>query len=145
MTLVWTLFAPSHWLLTITNGWRTRNLLTREWGIEQDAQNLKYQCWIYQAPSSGRFLLLLKGIIDSSGFRFYYTKQLRKYDAGLLLVGAGTDQALMIPPRVKNWEINGFCSSNCTRQVCCLTLSPDCKRLSRFVFMSWLSNLKGDK
>ncbi|XP_068719204.1 DBH-like monooxygenase protein 1 [Montipora capricornis] len=57
-----------------------------------------------------------EGIIDSSGFRFYYTKQLRKYDAGLLVVGASADNALMIPPKETNWEINGYCNSNCTRQ-----------------------------
>ena len=59
-------------------------------------------------------------MIDSSGLRFYYTKQLRKYDAGLLQVGAFADSALMIPPNETNWEINGFCSEECTRKVCSL-------------------------
>ena len=57
-------------------------------------------------------------MIDSSGLRFYYTKQLRKYDAGVLHVGAFVDYRLMIPPKETNWEINGFCSEECTREVC---------------------------
>ncbi|XP_044179878.1 DBH-like monooxygenase protein 1 isoform X2 [Acropora millepora] len=57
-----------------------------------------------------------QGMIDSSGLRFYYTKQLRKYDAGVLQVGAFVDSTLMIPPNETNWEINGFCSEECTRK-----------------------------
>ncbi|KAK2561145.1 DBH-like monooxygenase protein 1-like protein [Acropora cervicornis] len=57
-----------------------------------------------------------QGMIDSSGLRFYYTKQLRKYDAGVLHVGAFVDYRLMIPPKETNWEINGFCSEECTRE-----------------------------
>ena len=60
------------------------------------------------------------GMIDSSGLRFYYTKQLREYDAGVLQVGAFIDNTLMIPPKETNWEINGFCSEECTREVCSL-------------------------
>ena len=62
----------------------------------------------------------LLGMIDSSGLRFYYTKQLRKYDAGVLQVGAFVDDTLMIPPKETNWEINGFCNEECTREVCSL-------------------------
>ena len=57
-------------------------------------------------------------MIDSSGLRFYYTKRLRKYDAGVLVVGAFVDDRLTIPPKETNWEINGFCSEDCTREVC---------------------------
>ena len=57
-------------------------------------------------------------MIDSSGLRFYYTKHLRKYDAGVLQVGAFVDYSLMIPPKETSWEINGFCSEECTREVC---------------------------
>ena len=59
-------------------------------------------------------------MIDSSGLRFYYTKQLRKYDAGVLQVGASATMRLVIPPNETNWEINGFCSEECTREVCSL-------------------------
>ena len=57
-------------------------------------------------------------MIDSSGLRFYYTKHLREYDAGVLQVGAFVDYRLMIPPNETSWEINGFCSEECTREVC---------------------------
>ncbi|XP_015758353.1 PREDICTED: DBH-like monooxygenase protein 1 isoform X1 [Acropora digitifera] len=57
-----------------------------------------------------------QGMIDSSGLRFYYTKQLRKYDAGVLFVGAFVDYRLTIPPKETNWQINGFCSEECTRE-----------------------------
>lgn len=57
------------------------------------------------------------GLIDSSGLRFHYTKQLRKYESGVLLVGADVNRAMLIPPRQKNWKINSFCSSDCTQKV----------------------------
>ncbi|CAH3115490.1 unnamed protein product [Porites lobata] len=58
----------------------------------------------------------LEGLIDSSGLRFHYTKQLRKYESGVLLVGADVNRAMLIPPRQKNWKINSFCSSDCTQK-----------------------------
>ena len=56
-------------------------------------------------------------MIDSSGLRFHYTKQLRKYESGILMVGANVNWAMVIPPRQKDWEINGFCSPDCTQKV----------------------------
>ena len=70
------------------------------------------------------FSIALKGMIDSSGLRLYYTKRLRKYDAGMLYVGAAVDQSMMIPPKEKSWEFNGFCSEECTKEVCCLNFKP---------------------
>ncbi|XP_073252711.1 DBH-like monooxygenase protein 1 [Porites lutea] len=58
----------------------------------------------------------LKGMIDSSGLRFHYTKQLRKYESGVLRVGANVNWAVVIPPRQKDWEIKGFCSPDCTQK-----------------------------
>ncbi|XP_068702591.1 DBH-like monooxygenase protein 1 [Montipora foliosa] len=57
-----------------------------------------------------------EGMIDSSGLRLYYTKRLRKYDAGMLYVGAAVDRSMMIPPKEKSWEFNGFCSEECTKE-----------------------------
>jgi len=57
-------------------------------------------------------------MIDSSGMRFYYTKQLRKYEAGMLFIGAAVTTSLMIPPNQVDWETTGFCSADCTREVC---------------------------
>ena len=56
-------------------------------------------------------------MIDSSGLRFHYTKQLRKYESGVLMVGANVNWAMVIPPRQKDWEIKGFCSPDCTQKV----------------------------
>ncbi|XP_073254240.1 DBH-like monooxygenase protein 1 homolog [Porites lutea] len=58
----------------------------------------------------------LEGMIDSSGLRFHYTKQLRKYEAGVLLVGAEVNWAMSIPPKQTDWKINGFCSPDCTQK-----------------------------
>jgi len=49
--------------------------------------------------------------------RIYHTKQLRTYDAGVLEVGARVDGAMLIPPRQKDWHINGFCTKDCSIKV----------------------------
>ena len=33
------------------------------------------------------------------------------------MVGANVNWAMVIPPRQKDWEINGFCSPDCTQKV----------------------------
>lgn len=57
-----------------------------------------------------------QGITDSSGLRFYHTKQLRKYDAGVMTVGAMILEFMMIPPRQKSWETTGICTKECTQE-----------------------------
>ena len=56
-------------------------------------------------------------MIDSSGMRFSLTKQLRKYDAGVLQVGAGVEKYLLIPPKQTDWKIDGYCTAECTKEV----------------------------
>lgn len=56
-------------------------------------------------------------MIDSSGMRFYHTKQLRKYDAAVLEVGTIVNNYKMIPPRQTDWIIRGFCVEDCTKEV----------------------------
>ena len=63
------------------------------------------------------------GLIDSSGLRFHYTRQLRKYESGVLLVGADVNRAMLIPPKQRDWKINSFCSSDCTQKVLPSTLN----------------------
>jgi len=58
----------------------------------------------------------VEGMIDSSGLRFHYTKQLRKYEAGVLFIGADVSNSLVIPPGQTGWEISGFCSADCTKE-----------------------------
>ncbi|KAL9960044.1 hypothetical protein ACROYT_G033439 [Oculina patagonica] len=57
-----------------------------------------------------------KGITDSSGLRFYHTKQLRKYDAGVITVGSMVVDFMLIPPRQKSWESTGVCTKECTQE-----------------------------
>ena len=86
--------------------------------------------WFWCNPSCFTVSFFFSGMIDSSGLRFYYTKQLRKYDAGVLFVGAFVDYRLTIPPKETNWQINGFCSEECTRKVCRLKYSSQFKASS---------------
>lgn len=58
----------------------------------------------------------VEGMIDSSGLRFYYTKQLRKYDAGVFQIGAAVSSSMTIPPGQEDWETSGFCSADCTKE-----------------------------
>ena len=57
------------------------------------------------------------GIVDSSGFRFHYTEDVRKYDASVLVTGAGVTRDMAIPPGQSNWNTNGYCSGACTKEV----------------------------
>lgn len=61
-------------------------------------------------------------IIDSSGFRLYYTKQLRQYDGGTLTMGHIVAPTLMIPERQMEWNITGYCPQLCTERVIILLL-----------------------
>ena len=60
------------------------------------------------------------GLIDSSGMRIYHTKQLREYDAGVIEVGASVDYTMLIPPRQREWPIDGYCTKDCSMKVWCL-------------------------
>ena len=55
--------------------------------------------------------------MDSSGFRFHYTEDVRKYDASVLVTGAGVTRDMAIPPGQSNWNTNGYCSGACTKEV----------------------------
>lgn len=65
----------------------------------------------------GDCLLVMLGMIDSSGLRFHYTKQLRKYEAGVLFIGTDVSRSLLIPPGQMDWKTTGFCSADCTKEV----------------------------
>jgi len=56
------------------------------------------------------------GIIDSSGLRFHYTSQLRKYQAAMLTVGLNVPGSLVIPPYQDNWITEGYCVEECTAE-----------------------------
>ena len=56
-------------------------------------------------------------VIDSSGFRFYYTSIPREHRAGILYLGHHVTRKMIIPPNAPNYTITGFCPSNCTDTV----------------------------
>ena len=67
--------------------------------------------------------------MDSSGFRFYVTDQLRQYDIGYLTLGTdATAASLVLPPQTQNFTVDSFCPGSVT-SVC----TPDLhERLSHF-------------
>lgn len=58
------------------------------------------------------------GIVDTSGFEIYYTKQLRENDIGVLSLGHLVFPSMMIPERQSHWNITGYCPQECTDRVC---------------------------
>lgn len=58
------------------------------------------------------------GRIDSSGIRFYYTTELRRYDAGCLELGLEYTPKMAIPPAMEAFQLSGHCIASCTQIVC---------------------------
>jgi hypothetical protein len=53
---------------------------------------------------------------DSSGIRFYISKELRQHDLGYLSFGTYANAAaLAIPPRVERFNIDSYCSPQATQ------------------------------
>jgi hypothetical protein len=53
---------------------------------------------------------------DSSGVRFYISKELRQHDLGYLSFGTYANAAaLAIPPRVDRFNIDSYCSPRATQ------------------------------
>lgn len=62
-------------------------------------------------------------IVDTSGFKIYYTKQLRKNDVGIITLGHLVAPSLIIPEKQNYWNITGYCPGYCTEQVCQFSFS----------------------
>lgn len=56
-------------------------------------------------------------IVDASGLRLFYTKQLRKNDVGVMTLGHLTIPTLIIPEKQNYWNITGYCPKSCTERV----------------------------
>ena len=56
-------------------------------------------------------------IVDSSGFRVYYTDRAQEENAGLLFIGQNVVGHMIIPPGVERYTVNAFCSNRCTNAV----------------------------
>ncbi|XP_035207693.1 DBH-like monooxygenase protein 1 [Stegodyphus dumicola] len=54
-----------------------------------------------------------KGIVDQSGFRIYYTPDLREYDAGSLMIGSTISARMLIPPGRSQFVVAGHGNPNC--------------------------------
>lgn len=56
---------------------------------------------------------LRRNIRDSSGFRLFYTRNIRQYDADTATMGSVVDYRLIIPNGYENFTVSGHCSSDC--------------------------------
>ncbi|XP_012275259.1 tyramine beta-hydroxylase isoform X2 [Orussus abietinus] len=54
------------------------------------------------------------GHVDSSGMRFFLTKNLRKYDAGIIELGLEYTDKMAIPPKQESFTLTGHCITECT-------------------------------
>lgn len=59
----------------------------------------------------------VSGVVDSSGFTFYYTAETRTYDAAIVFVGHFVSPLMTIPPYADSYVIQGYCPSECTRDL----------------------------
>ncbi len=57
------------------------------------------------------------GIIDSSGITFHVTRDLRRYDAGIMETGLEYTDKYALPPGLELWPISGYCIPECTEVV----------------------------
>ena len=53
------------------------------------------------------------GVVDQSGFRVYYTPNLRRFDAMTLMIGASVDPCIVIPPGRRKFVIAGHADPQC--------------------------------
>eukprot|EP01097_Dermamoeba_algensis_P010146 TRINITY_DN7393_c0_g1_i1.p1 TRINITY_DN7393_c0_g1~~TRINITY_DN7393_c0_g1_i1.p1 ORF type:complete len:322 (+),score=62.65 TRINITY_DN7393_c0_g1_i1:480-1445(+) len=59
-------------------------------------------------------LLGRSDVVDSSGFKIYYTETLRKYDLGVMTLGS---LSINIPPQKTSVELVADCPSSCTEGI----------------------------
>uniref|UniRef100_W5KGQ8 Dopamine beta-hydroxylase n=1 Tax=Astyanax mexicanus TaxID=7994 RepID=W5KGQ8_ASTMX len=59
--------------------------------------------------------LIISGRQDSSGIRLWYTRSLRRFDAGIMELGLVYTPVMAIPPRQSSFPLSGYCIPACTR------------------------------
>ncbi|XP_014231771.1 tyramine beta-hydroxylase [Trichogramma pretiosum] len=57
---------------------------------------------------------LQAGAVDSSGIGFWFTRRLRRYDAGVIELGLEYTDKMAIPPGQEAFELSGHCIAECT-------------------------------
>ncbi|KAL9952237.1 hypothetical protein ACROYT_G039460 [Oculina patagonica] len=67
----------------------------------------------------------IEGRKDSSGLRFFYTSNLRKYDAGIIAVGESSLPFMVIPPKQESWISTGYCPKQCSQESLNSTKLPE--------------------
>ena len=69
-------------------------------------------------PSCNYCTVITTDNIDNSGMRFTITRTPREYNASVSGVGAEVNSNLFVPPNIAEFDIYGYCNSDCTSQVC---------------------------
>ncbi|KFM72379.1 DBH-like monooxygenase protein 1-like protein, partial [Stegodyphus mimosarum] len=73
-----------------------------------DKPNLYFLLEIHYDNSEFR-----SGIVDQSGFRVYFTPNLRRYDAMTLMIGASVDPCIVVPPGRRKFIVAGHADPRC--------------------------------
>ncbi len=60
---------------------------------------------------------MTQGVIDNSGFEFFYVNDKPENRAGLLILGQVSSSSLVIPPQADNFVVNALCPGTCTQKV----------------------------
>ena len=63
------------------------------------------------------FIIDTTDVTDSSGLRFFYVREPREHDAGVLYIGHSVFPTMIIPPGTDNYTISGVCGAQCTERV----------------------------
>lgn len=97
------------------------------WGVGGGAFELPEVAGIPVGGDDGKTLYRLEvhynnqdniaGRVDNSGLRFYYTSQLRQYDAAVLMTGLAVVPGYVIPPNTTNFHSYGVCDTSQVSQV----------------------------
>ena len=59
----------------------------------------------------------ISGVQDSSGLEFFYTNVEPTHRAGVLAIGHGVSNNMIIPSNAENFTVSGLCSGDCTKTV----------------------------
>ncbi|XP_030626622.1 DBH-like monooxygenase protein 2 homolog [Chanos chanos] len=59
----------------------------------------------------------LKGRVDNSGLRFFYTSELRQHDAGVFTTGLTVSPVYAIPPTASRFHTFGLCDTSLIKQI----------------------------
>lgn len=65
---------------------------------------------------SANFVIMFL-VVDNSGFRIFYTDQLRENDGGIIAVGHKISPFETVPHGMPSFTAKGYCPSECTQQV----------------------------